>query len=688
MIASTTTALLAGTLLKGTLLLLATGVVARLLRRSSAATRHIAWTAGIVGLLAMPFLTTIVPWRIPVLPAVPTRSTPLSHESPEVIPVTIPMDAAPASEDAAPLRAVAEPRLRTEPGEAGTAPGGARTALDGADLVVAIAVVWALGALLVLGRLVAGVFVLARSARRARAASGPAWSAVVEHASRRLALERPVPVLLSDDVAMPLVAGVLRPRVVLPAAAESWTDERRRAVLAHELAHVRRGDLMPHLAAWIACALWWFHPLVWVAARRLRAESERACDDLVLGLGTRASDYAQHLLQIVSSVRSARRVPAVVLPLARRSEFEGRVLAILEPGIRRGGTSRLGASAAIAAIALLALPLAAVVPERGTTVIAASSDTPAAGAATSDFEVDADVDNDSDVEPADQTPMPMPMPMPTLGMTASASATASASSSAMAGDTGGVSAALIAGLTRALGDSNTETRLDAATALGEIEDPRAVAALSRALRQDSDAGVRAAAAWALGEIEDPAGVPALAQALREDRDIGVRRMAVWALGEIESSEAVPALAAALRDDDVEMRRKAAWALGEIEDATAVPALSAALRDDRDLEVRQTALWALGEIEDPSAIPALTAALRDSDVEMRRKAAWALGEIESPAAIPALTAAIRDADPEVRKTAVWALAEIDTPAAYEALVPLLESDDPEIRRLAVQAIAHQ
>src|SRR5262249_51927653 len=143
-------------------------------------------------------------------------------------------------------------------------------------------------------------------------------------------LELPVlpGLFLSNRLPMPFACGIFRSAIVLPAEASDWTAQRRQAVLCHELAHLRRRDLVINVLAQCALAVYWFHPLMWVAVRRLRIESERACDDLVLGIGTRASEYADHLLEIVRAVpRSA--VPVAVLPLADRGEFEGRVLAIL-----------------------------------------------------------------------------------------------------------------------------------------------------------------------------------------------------------------------------------------------------------------------------------------------------------------------------------------------------------------------
>ena len=151
---------------------------------------------------------------------------------------------------------------------------------------------------------------------------------------------------------MPMAWGILRPAVLMPAEADEWPIERLRIVLLHELAHVRRRDCLTHLLAQVACAVYWFHPLAWMAARRARAERERACDDLVLAAGTRGSDYAEELLQIARVMRSGR-FPAVLagatLAMAHRSQLEGRLLAILDPRIPRRGLTRLRALATSAA---------------------------------------------------------------------------------------------------------------------------------------------------------------------------------------------------------------------------------------------------------------------------------------------------------------------------------------------------
>ena len=128
---------------------------------------------------------------------------------------------------------------------------------------------------------------------------------------------------------MPVTWGLLRPRVLLPACATQWSEERKRLVLAHELAHVHRADWFVHLAAKLACAVYWFNPLFWMAYNRLCRESEQACDDAVLKLGVDRRDYATHLLEIARAL-SVDRGLGTALAMARPSNIERRFRALLD----------------------------------------------------------------------------------------------------------------------------------------------------------------------------------------------------------------------------------------------------------------------------------------------------------------------------------------------------------------------
>ncbi len=169
--------------------------------------------------------------------------------------------------------------------------------------------------------------------------------------------------LASDHVSVPFTSGVLRPVVVVPASAlATWTDERIRVVLLHELAHVRRRDCLVQAMSQIACAAYWFNPLTWIAARRLRAERERACDDLVLEAGMRGADYAQHLLDIARTVTERRSLSAAALAMARPSELEGRLLAILDGRRARRVIGARGSWRLAAALVAVVVPVASVQP--------------------------------------------------------------------------------------------------------------------------------------------------------------------------------------------------------------------------------------------------------------------------------------------------------------------------------------
>ena len=696
-----------GSLLKATALLAAAYALAASLRRGSAGLRHLVWSGGIVAVLVLPVASLLLPWRLPVarvpLP-VPTAAGPQgdrSAASPGGAPAPVPAPAA------API---SRPATSASPARSFWAGVVARP--SAAQWLLWI---WVAGAALVLLRLLRGALVVRRVLRGAEPLTAPDWQRPLVEAADRLGLAREPRLLVSDAVLMPLVCGVFAPAIVLPAEARGWTDRRRRAVLCHELAHVRRFDLGLTILSRVGCAVWWFHPLVWVAARRLRLESERACDDMVLGVGTRPSEYADHLLQIACGAGSMRS-PAVALPMAERREFEGRMLAILEKGARRTPASARHAALLAGVGAAVVLPLAALglaqapaVPPAGSAARAAASPRPSGASLTS---VSRTVTREEKHTVAHQVSAASRLEaMAALSDTQAGRRAEAARSLDQKGDTAAVAA--LARLLRS--DASEDVRVAAAEALGRMEAKAGVPALGDALG-DQSAKVRNTAAWALGQIEDRTSVPALARAL-SDRDDGVRETAVWALGQIEGPDAVVALAAALaRDATVAVRRTAAWALGQIGDKSAVGPLGTALRGERDGEVRRTVAWALGQIGDGAAVPALSTGLSDpvEDVRLtcawalgqigprgapeallralghdtpavREKAAWALGQIGDDAAVPALAAAVADSSVGVRRTALWALGQLDSGAARTAIMGALRSDDPELRAAAARAL---
>src|SRR4029079_4975737 len=200
--------------------------------------------------------------------------------------------------------------------------------------------------------------------RRSRAFTDAEWLDYAPALAEDLGLSN-VRFLRGAAGTMPMAWGIFRASVVVPADADGWPSPRVRVVLLHELAHVKRRDCLTHLVAQIACAVYWFNPLVWMASGRLRSERERACDDLVLAAGTRGSDYADELLDI-ARVMNAGRFPAVLagasLAMARRSQLEGRLLAILDPSVARRGLTRARIVAAAAVFAILIVSVASVQP--------------------------------------------------------------------------------------------------------------------------------------------------------------------------------------------------------------------------------------------------------------------------------------------------------------------------------------
>lgn len=700
--AGTGLSLLLDAALKGTLVLLAASVLVISMRRGSAATRHLVWQLALLAVLSLPLLKLVTPLHFAVLP---------DFRSPIVTP------AARQAEVVGPV--VEKNEIKTEDQVAASPSTSAALDITSSSTTVAAnrpsmalrvlfwsALIWMVVAAVLLLRLAFGFVLVRWFALRAYPLYENGWNDLNGELAGLVGLKGPVQLLGSPHIATPMTWGITRAVVMLPSAAEDWTDERRRVVLLHEMAHIRRKDSLAHMFAQVACAVYWFHPLVWKAAARMRAEAERACDDLVLRAGTRASVYADHLLELIRTI-GGMRTPAVALPMAQRSTFEGRLLAILEPHLDRTSPRPLVVLGMILVVGLVVLPLAGLtsssdlnatiadekqqddgVPRRRVFLRLPGLDGKTTGQLAG-IDAGKNMADVQDVEAlAAEISGEIAGQMSDNSAVATAVANAIGNISDMAGGiqhkNSSVSAAAMQALINALNDAEVEVRISSVQALGQIEDERAIAALSNALRNDSDGRVRKMAAWALGNIEDSRAVPALTHALKNDRDLEVRRTAVWALGQIEDSAAVPALSDATRDSDSEVRQMSIWALGQIEDEAAVPALANVLRDS-NADVRKQAAWALGQIESSNAVPALSAALRDASTEVRKQAAWALGQIEHRPAPMALQDALKDSDAGVRATAAWALAQIEDPGSAAALRAAMRDQDANVRRAVLRAL---
>ncbi|HMJ18793.1 MAG TPA: M56 family metallopeptidase [Gemmatimonadaceae bacterium] len=350
--------------LKGAILVAIAAAAAYLLRKRSAASRHAAWTAAVIGHLAIPALVLVLPaWTLPVLPA---ASWMRADAPPVVTPATIPAANAKGSIDAgklAPAAVAADAKTST------TAPNPALPVApvkEPLGIVPIIATIWFAGALLVLLRLAFGTWRVGQLARDGSRVEDGVWLSLTQRLANRLGVTRPLILLRGERLAVPVTWGIVYPAVLLPQDADTWSEERRRFVLVHEMAHVKRFDALTQLLAQISVAVFWFDPLVWIAAHQMRVEREHACDDYVLRDGTAPSLYAGELLEMVRSIGTPshdQAAPAfAALAMARRSEFEGRMLAILDPRLDRHTLTRRGTLMTALIVALLTLPLAALRP--------------------------------------------------------------------------------------------------------------------------------------------------------------------------------------------------------------------------------------------------------------------------------------------------------------------------------------
>jgi HEAT repeat protein/beta-lactamase regulating signal transducer with metallopeptidase domain len=722
---------LADAVAKTTLILLAAGAASIVLRRASAALRHLIWTLALSSALFLPIASLALPkWQLPLvtITAPASTTTPVAPEADASLPAdTNPEETAPAPtdtnprsvasgfsrKDAAGVQTAPDVRGATHVPSPSSAPQVAARASIFADLSwqQILAAIWLIGATAILGRILVGLVAVRWLSTRTQEITDAAWLPMAQEMARDMGVSARVRFLRSGRASMPVAAGIFRPAVIMPTDADTWSEGRLRIVLLHELAHVKRRDCLTHMLGQAACAFHWFNPLAWLAVKRARTERERACDDLVLARGTRGSDYADQLLEMARALRGDR-FPALLggasLAMAHRSQLEGRLIAILDPRVPRSGLTRGRAFAAVALCSAAVAPLGALQPwtteatspvpvliDQGSGAGLAlppppavpdrrdrqeRSDVPRAAAELQNGRPavapanpanrEDDVDNDAGHEAAHPhpAPVPQPMPMPHSVVSEAIAAGQAIGEGVAGGIVGGVAGGVAGGVVVGVEGVLVDT-----LPFAMAQEPKPVAPGEKAEKPADKAGTRA----------DPRMIAALTAALK-DPDKEVRETAMHALVQMRDPSIFEPLLQALKDGSPDVREQAAFGLGQMRDKRAVQPLIAAAKDE-NADVREQAVFALGQLRDPAAVDGIAAAVKDVNADVREQAVFALGQLRDRRAVDPLISALKDTSPDVREQAAFALGQIRDARAVDALVVAVKDPNKDVREQVVFAL---
>lgn len=280
-----------------------------LMRRRSAASRHLVWGIALLASAIVPFVPAATTISVPETYA-PAQNILWSPSSPEAgVSATAPLTA-----DVPPIP----------------------SSTDTVSPLTWIAGAWAVGVVIVGFSTLAGFFQAKRLLRQSQPLTASSDIGAV-------------PVRVSCEIDVPVALSMPQDAIVLPPDWEDWPAERLRHVLLHEAAHLRRRDAYWMLVGRLACAIHWFNPIAWYANDRMRHEAELAADDAVLTAGARPTQYAEDLIAF------ARRnsVPALGLPLSRPTGLNLRIRRIVREGVNRRAVNgrRVAATASMGVLA-------------------------------------------------------------------------------------------------------------------------------------------------------------------------------------------------------------------------------------------------------------------------------------------------------------------------------------------------
>jgi beta-lactamase regulating signal transducer with metallopeptidase domain len=340
-------------------------------RKQSSATRHLVGTLTLIAMFLLPWTLTLLPsWELGILNArsVPTAPTDQRHSESEASAnhrnhqvlatetgtenQTRPLMSAsiftPADTTIAVSSVPDQGVIEAEASVTVTSP--SASPIDWTTWFLFAICAYLFGVAVGLIRLLIDHRTIWRIISNSEALPATELGSMVSECSNSLSLNRRVEIRLSAEVKVPVVARILRPVILLPNSAMHWPEDRLKAVLAHELAHVCRFDVLIQLASRVVALLYWPQPLVHGLICVMRSEREMACDDLALTCADRRAQYARHLLDVAAGLGRNDRVARAALAMARGSNVERRIAAVLSTTRLRTSPTRMTAGGMLTAM--------------------------------------------------------------------------------------------------------------------------------------------------------------------------------------------------------------------------------------------------------------------------------------------------------------------------------------------------
>ena len=330
--------LLVHTAIRSTLLLAVAFLVARCLARQRPSRRAMFWGAVLLALLLIPVAAVLLP-PLPV-PLLPNRTVELT---PPHYPPLLAMADGLSSPDTQPAQANALPspgarleRPPVSPAVVAHKRPSIRTAgaWAGANWRPALGLIYLAGLAFSLARIGHGLLGSHRLRKAAVNCGNASQIARLSHWRSHLGISRFVELGISDRITVPTVIGLQRPLILIPKSLSGRANgPTLDGILAHELAHIKRGDAYWRLLDRVTAALYWYHPLVHLACRKLAEAREQACDDWAVEILGAPERYVRSLLEATAGM-DRRIALALGLDMAGAARIADRAGRVLDVGTR------------------------------------------------------------------------------------------------------------------------------------------------------------------------------------------------------------------------------------------------------------------------------------------------------------------------------------------------------------------